>query len=113
MKLPSETIISSDKLKDYLLVYRKRNDKSKWLAQAGYQLENWQSLEHDLRNQILSLNAVPTDNTQYGQMYEIKGPLVGPNSKTIQVCTVWMSEHETGQTKFITMFPDKAITNEI
>ncbi len=107
MKLAQETIISTTKLKEYLLVHKKRNDKSKWLGQAGYETNNWQSLENDLRNQILSFDAVPTEDNQYGQMYEIRGVLTGPSGKTIQVCTIWMKEHETGQTKFITMFPDK------
>ena len=51
----------------YLLTQRKRNDKSKWLAQAGYAFKSWQVLKNDLRLQILSLEAIPTDNTKYGQ----------------------------------------------
>jgi len=50
MRLPEDTLISDDKLTQYLLVPKKRNDKSQWLAQAGYTLENWQALENDLRN---------------------------------------------------------------
>jgi len=68
MKLPENTLIAHEK--QCLLVMRKRNDKSKWLAQAGYTLKNWQVLE-SLRNQIL-LDATPTENTEYGQMYEIR-----------------------------------------
>ena len=107
MKLSSETVISSEKIKDYLLVFRKRNDKSQWLAQAGYTLKNWRALEYDLRNQILSLDAIPTDNTQYGQICEMRVVLTGTNGRIIRVCTVWMSEYQTNSTKFITMFPDK------
>lgn len=72
MKLPANTVIAPEKLTQCLLIARKRNDKSKWLAQAGYTLENWQALEKDLQLQILSLEALPTDNTAYGQMYEIR-----------------------------------------
>ena len=61
MKLPYNSLIAHSKLKDYLLAPKKRNDKSKWLAQIGYNLENWQLLENDLRTQILSLDATPTD----------------------------------------------------
>jgi len=50
MKLPADTLIAPKKLTQYLLVVRKRNDKSKWLAQAGYVLENWRELEKDLRH---------------------------------------------------------------
>ena len=54
MKLPDDTLIAHEKLTQYLLALRKRNDKSQWLAQAGYAIENWEALENDIRNQILS-----------------------------------------------------------
>lgn len=107
MKLPANAIIAPAKLNQYLLVQRKRNDKSVWLAQAGYTLDNWQTLAEDLRTQILRLEATPTDKSTYGQMYEIKGQLTGPNGKTLAVHTVWMTEAATGETKFITLYPDK------
>ena len=107
MKLSANALIAPEKLTQYLLAQRKRNDKSKWLAQAGYTFKNWRVLENDLRLQILSLEAIPTDNTPYGQTYEIKGGLTGPNGKILVVCTVWMIESATGVTKFITMYPDK------
>jgi hypothetical protein len=107
MKLPDNTLIAPEKLTQYLLVLKKRNDKSKWLAQAGYTLENSQELENDLRLQILSLEATPTESTLYGQMYEIRGDLTGPNGQTLAVVTIWITETATRVTKFITMYPDK------
>lgn len=107
MKLSLDSLISHNKLKDYLLAPKKRNDKSKWLAQAGYNLKNWRILENDLRTQILSFDALPIDKTNYGQMYEIRGKLIGPNGKTLFVCSNWMTEFSTGITKFITIYPDK------
>lgn len=107
MKLPGNALIAYEKLIQYLLVPRKRNDKSQWLAKAGPTLENWRLLENDLRNQILSLDVTLIENTQYGQMYEIRGKLTGPNGKSLRVHTIWMTENETGNTKFITMYPDK------
>jgi hypothetical protein len=105
MKLPENTLIAREKLTRYLLVQKKRNDKSQWLAQAGYTLDNWQVLETDLRNQILSIDAAPIERTEYGWMYEINGQLVGPNGKILSVRTIWMTERATGDTKFITMYP--------
>jgi hypothetical protein len=107
MKLPSDTLIATEKLTQYLLTLRRHNDKSLWLYRAGYTIKNWQLLEKDLRRQIISLDAIPTENTRYGQMYEIKGNLIGPNGKTLSVCTIWMTETATGDTKFITMYPQK------
>lgn len=107
MKLPSTAVITAEKIKNYLLKSRKRNDKSKWLAKAGYTLVNWQRLEKDLRTQILSLDAIPTEKTMFGQMFEIRGQLKGPNEETLSVRTIRMREYKSDLTKFITIFPDK------
>lgn len=77
MNLSPKAIISPEKLKKYLLTYKLRNDKSRWLAHAGYELKNWKLLEYDLRNQILTLNAKPGEENPYGQIYEIRGTLIG------------------------------------
>lgn len=110
MELPTNALIARLKLTQYLLVWRKNRDKSRWLAQAGYTLENWRTLEQDLRRQILPREATPTECTKYGQIYEIAGKLTGPNGKTLAVRTVWMTETATSVTKFITMFPDKQVS---
>jgi hypothetical protein len=47
MKLSSQSIIDDEKIKNYLLSERKRNDKSKWLATGGYSLNNWEKLKKD------------------------------------------------------------------
>lgn len=107
MALSPNALIATEKLTKYLLLFRKHNDKSNWLATAGYNLENWRELENDLRVQILSLEPIPVECTRYGQMFEIKGRLKGPNGKNLAVNTKWMIENETGITKFLTLYPDK------
>lgn len=42
MKLPSDAIISYEKLTQYLPVKRPVGDKSEFLKQAGYMRDNWQ-----------------------------------------------------------------------
>ncbi len=44
MKMSSNLVIENAKLTRYLLVYQPKDDKSKYLAQYGYTLENWQVL---------------------------------------------------------------------
>lgn len=107
MRLPPNAVIAPEKLRDYLLVRRPEDDKSVWLQKAGYRRERWRQLEADLRRQLLPLEAKPARSTVFGQMYEIRGVLNGPNGKRLQVRTFWMTESETGQTKFVTMYPDK------
>ncbi|MCI0577040.1 MAG: hypothetical protein L0332_34400 [Chloroflexi bacterium] len=107
MKRPIDATIAPAKLNQYLLVPKKRNDKSRWLASAGYTLKNWTVLEEDLRQQILSREAVLVEVTPFGETYEITGGLTGPNGKTLAVRTVWLQESDTGHTKFVTLFPDE------
>ncbi|MGA9381724.1 MAG: DUF6883 domain-containing protein [Phormidium sp.] len=105
--LPQDAIISSAKLTKYLLVLLPKDDKSQFLAQAGYTIENWQQLEQDLREQILPLEAIQITETEFGVKYRIRGSLISPNGTTIQVITIWIIDSLDRQTKFVTLFPDK------
>lgn len=107
MKLSPDAVIAPAKMNRYLLVPQKRNDKAAWLASAGYRLENWPLLRADLREQILSLDATFLEETVYGEMYEIAGALKGPNGKVLNVRSIWIIEAVTGQTKLVTLFPDR------
>jgi len=107
MKLPKDALISDEKLTRYLLAPKKRNDKSKWLANAGYVPETWSILKNDLKTQVLPRDASLAESSSYGETYKIRTRLKGPNGKTLEVCTIWMVEKATETTKFITMYPDK------
>src|SRR5437763_13290687 len=105
MKLPTEATIAPEKLTHYLLVKQPRADKSLFLQRAGYTLANCDQLLKDLRAQILPQEAAALENTKFGQLYEIIAPLTGPNSRTVRVKTIWMTEHLSKTTKFITLIP--------
>ena len=107
MKLPADAIIAADKVTRYLLVRQTRGDKSAFLARGGYTLENADQLLHDLRTQSLPLDAMPLHSTEFGQFYDIRGPLMGPNGATLQIRSIWMKENLSGVTKFITLIPEK------
>jgi hypothetical protein len=51
--------------------------------------------------------STPLHSTEFGQFYEIRGPLVGPNAMTLQIRSIWMKENVSGVTKFITLTPEK------
>jgi hypothetical protein len=110
VKLPADARIAPEKLIRYLLIKRSVGDKSEFLKRAGYILDNAQRLERDIRKQILAEDAVVTKKTIYGQHYDIRASLTGPNKITLKVKTVWMQELKTGITKFITLYPDKGET---
>ena len=103
--LSPNAIIARAKLTQYLLVPLAQDDKSKYLAKGGYSLDNWQQLEKDIREQILSRKATLIETTKFGQKYEIRGNLIGPNGVSLPVLTVWMRTPR--ETKFVTLVPDK------
>ena len=107
MRLPVDTNIAEDKIMRYLLLPQVRGDKSAFLAQAGYTLENADQLLRDLRIQIASVDAVPVESNKFGQYYEICGTLIGLNGVRLAVRTIWMTEHLSGITKFVTLIPDR------
>jgi hypothetical protein len=53
------------------------------------------------------LDAELFDQTEYGPKYRIRGTLTGPNGCVLRVLTIWMKEAATGETKFVTLLPDK------
>ncbi|MBI4401137.1 MAG: hypothetical protein HY581_05860 [Nitrospirae bacterium] len=107
MKLPTNAVIAMDKLARYLLAPQARGDKSAFLAGAGYTRENADQLLRDLRAQILPLEAVVLESNKFGQYCEIRGRLTGPNGVALAVRTIWMTEHLSGVTKFVTLIPDR------
>jgi hypothetical protein len=107
VKLPSDAIIAGDKLSRYLLGSQPRGDKSAFLASMGYTLQNANQLLSDLRTQILPLDAEPLESREFGHYYEIRGTLNGPNGIARSVRTIWITEHLSRVTKFVTLIPDK------
>lgn len=107
MRLPPDAIIAAEKITSYLLQWRPQDDKSAFLARAGYTLENARSLTADIREHLLPLEAELVERTEYGPKYMIRGNLTGPNGNVLRVVTIWMTEEATCTTKFITLYPDK------
>jgi hypothetical protein len=107
MKLPPNTVIPIEKATRYLLVPQARGDKSAFLQRAGYTSETADQLLRDLRMQLLPLEATPLQSNQFGQYYEIRGELTGPDGGRLAVRTIWITESLSGATRFVTLLPDK------
>lgn len=107
MKLPADSLIPLEKLTRYLLVPQTRADKSAFLARAGYTLQNPKDLLLDLRQQMLPLDALATERNQFGEYFEIRGPLRGPNGATLRVKTIWIRDALSDTVRFVTLLPDK------
>jgi hypothetical protein len=73
----------------------------------GYTEENWRQLEADLRQQIEAVEAELIRVTDYGDMYKVRARLTGPNGKRLDVITIWITLRVNGETRFVTLIPDK------
>ncbi len=107
MKLPDDVVIPTEKLTEYLLVWRARNDKSVFLARAGYTAANWRLLESDIRKLVRASDAEPDGLNDFGEFFVVRGKLVGPNNSTLKAKTVWIQLSETDEIRFVTLVPDQ------
>ncbi len=81
MRIPEDLIIPDAKITGYLLVPKPRNDKSKFLVQAGFTLENPEALKLAIQTQALSTEAVEEKINEYGTFYQVEADLIGVNGK--------------------------------
>lgn len=75
MKIPSDAVIADEKLTQYLLVFKARNDKSKFLAAGGFTQENPKQLKEAIRRLANEADALEEKSTEYGTSYQVKGKL--------------------------------------
>jgi len=107
VKIPADALIAEAKLRDYLLVYKDTDDKSQFLAQAGFTRDEPEFLEASIRFLIEIEEAVVDRSEEHGTFYEVSGDLVGSHGRKLVVTTIWLEERETGEFRFITLIPRK------
>jgi len=104
MKIPQNAIIPPEKLTGYLLVPQKKNDKSQFLAQAGFTADNPATLAQAIRILMASNEAVQDRQDVYGTFYQVTDDLVGPHG-ILSVVTVWLLRTIDGHYRFVTLKP--------
>lgn len=107
MKIPSDAIIPFEKITKYLLVPREWDDKSKFLAQAGFLRDNPELLLRAIRKLAADVDAVEDTTNEYGVFFRVEGELQGPNGRSLQVVTIWLRWYVDGQMRFVTLKPRK------
>lgn len=104
MRIPENAIISSSKLTEYLLTFRRKSDKSQFLAKAGFEHSDPGELEKALRRLIAECVAVEDRRNEYGVFYRVEGDLYGPTG-SIKVVAVWLQREFDGAFWFVTLKP--------
>jgi len=107
VKIPSDAIIPDDKLNRYLLVPREQDDKSKFLAKAGFTADNPEQLKLAIRQLADQVEAIEDRNNQYGIFYRVEGQLTGVNNSNLSVITIWLNRKVDDKFQFITLKPKK------
>ncbi len=106
MLIPKDAIIADEKLTRYLLVPRLWDDKSGFLAQAGFMLDTWTDLLQAIRRLADSVEAEDAGGNEYGRFYRVEGPLVGPGG-ALRVKLIWVQRAVDGKYYFVTLVPSK------
>lgn len=107
MRIPSDAHIAIEKLTQYLLLKRPWDDKSGYLAQAGFALSNPLALESAIRFLTAQSEAVEDGSNDYGTFYRIVGELAGPNGRSLPVVLIWLEWKLDGTFHFVTLKPLK------
>ncbi len=109
MRIPPEALISREKLTDYLLKFRESDDKSRFLARAGFSAENPEDLLGAIRNIAAGHEAVVDRVNRFGEFYRLDGSLLGPNGRGLAVTTIWLKDLD-GRVKYVTLKPRREET---
>ncbi len=107
MRIPADAWIAAEKLTGYLLLQRPWDDKSKFLAQAGFDRTNPEALLEALRALAAEAEAIQDGVNEYGEFLRIDGDLVGPNGRRLAVSAIWLRQHLDGRVRFVTLKPRK------
>jgi hypothetical protein len=106
MRIPEDLIIPDAKITQYLLVLKARNDKSRFLAQAGFTQENPEVLRLAIQSQAMDKEAIEEKSNEYGTFYQVEGELIGVNGVNLSVVTVWLQRQIDGKFWFVTLKPN-------
>lgn len=108
MKIPDDAEIPPDKLTGYLLIPRPADDKSRYLAQAGFTLDDPDMLRDAIRNLAAEAEAEEDGTNDFGTYYRVPGLLTGPNGRSLPVVTIWLQMNANDSFRFVTLKPDRS-----
>ena len=81
------------------------DDKSEFLAQAGFDLDKRSLLLSALRKLVAANEAVADRTDVYGTFFRVNGQLTVPNGRDLDVVTIWLCSRTDNSYRFITLKP--------
>jgi hypothetical protein len=106
IRIPTDAVIDETKFTNYLLVTRPWDDKSDFLRQAGFELQNWPDLLTAVRRLADEVDAAEDRTNDYGTFFRVEGVLEGPTGGLSVVC-IWMRQAIDGTFRVVTLKPAK------
>ena len=103
MEIPDDAIIPDGKITHYLLVLKAKDDKSQFLAQAGFTQNNPDLLKTAIRELANNVEAIPDIQNEYGQFFLVIGEITGLGDRQLSVTTVWLQRAIDRKFQFITL----------
>jgi hypothetical protein len=97
--------IRRKKLTHYLLLKQEQDDKSGYLALAGFTLETAGDLMRGLERLAREGEAFENRTNEYGVLLHVDGQLIGPNGRRLGVRTIWIKRSIDDETHFVTLVP--------
>ncbi len=96
-------IIEKEKITNYLLVRKDKNDISKFLNNLGFELENWEELKFEILNIAKNNEPIFQSSSPFGgDLVEITGSL-----RKNEIVSIWLLRIDQDTLRFITLFPKK------
>ncbi len=105
LTFPNSGTIPLEKITSYLLAHRNQDDKSQFLAQAGFTCDNPEVLLDAIRQHAATHEAVEDGENEWGTLLRVEGSLDGPNGRSLNVVTIWIRWATDGSVHFVTLKP--------
>jgi hypothetical protein len=79
--------------------------KARFFEALGYTADQAERLEQDIRNLLLSSDPRLREKTEFGQKYEVRAVITGPQNRSVELITVWIVLPGEKVPRFITAYP--------
>ena len=116
MPIPNaqSAFIPPEKLADYLLnvTHPVGGPKARWFISLGYHPDSPDRLGDDLLEIVRDSSEYVDKVTRFGVKYTVRGQLESPNGSRANVRSVWITETDMPQPRFVTAYPDESPENE-
>ena len=97
---PEQITIPEEKILNYLLLSKEKNDKSGFLSRLGLNKNNYTELIEEIRKISTTNEPVLSRTSEFGNLYRIEGKL-----KSSFIVTIWIEQIEKNKFRFVTLYP--------